>query len=348
VELRGDGMHRGVGQAIGSVTLAGVCLTLGCERRSHETYGELMDPDPQVRADTAVRLGQARAKDALDSLVGLLSDPEDRVRIAAIRALGEIGDPRAVPALIENAVDPDARIQVALCRTLGQLGDPRAIALLERLLEDGGTDERVRLAAARALAGIPGPESTEALVRIMVRDESDSIRTEVRTLLEGMDVPRATRIVEESLRSGPDEVRANAARMVGEMGERRLLPALTVALDDPFYRVRCRAALALVELAPDDQEVKAALTRRLSAETVELAQVDLAWSLARMGDPSHVARIRSLLWAGTEEVRAEAAMALGDVGDESDVPRLEQAFRAEGTGVLRREAYVAIQKLKRG
>ncbi len=341
-------MHRGVGQAIGSVTLAGVCLTLACERRPHGAYRELMDPDPQVRADTAVRLGQARAKDAVDSLVRLLSDPEDRVRASAIRALGEIGDPRAVPSLMEHSVDPDVRVRVALCRALGLLGDARAIPVLERMLGDRGTEDRVRLEAARAVAGIPGPESTEALVRIMVRDQSDSIRAEVRSLMEGMDVLRATRIVEESLRQGPDEVRANAARMAGEMGDRQLLPALAAALDDPFFRVRCRAAHALVELAPDDAEVREALTHRLSAETEGLARVDLAWSLARMGDRSHFDVIRSLLRAGTEEVRAEAAMALGDVGDLSDVARLEEALRADGTGMVWREAYVAIQKLKRG
>jgi HEAT repeat protein len=41
-------------------------------------------------------------------------------------------------------------------------------------------------------------------------------------------------------------------------------------------------------------------------------------------------------------------MALGDVGDETDVPLLERAFRGDDMGVVRREAYLALQKLKRG
>lgn len=348
MQLRGDGMHRSVGQAIGSMTLAGVCLTIACDRRPNTPFRDLSDPDAQVRADSAVRLGQARAKDAVDPLLTLLSDPEQSVRISAIRALGEIGEPRAVPALIESASDSDERVRVALCRALGQLADPRAVPALGRLLRDGAANEAVRLAAARALAAIPGEASTEALVRAMVRDENDALRNDAHDLLDGVDGTRAVQIVEESLRGGPDPIRANAARVIGEMGERRLLPALIAALDDAFDRVRCEAAHALVDLAPDDAGVQAALTQRLALERVELVQVDLAWSLARMGDRSHVDRIRDLLRTGTQEVRAAAAAALGDVGEESDVPRLEEALDVEGMDVLRREAYVAIQKLKRG
>ncbi len=347
MELHGEWMHRSVGQAIGSVTLAGVCLTLACGRRPQAAYKDLPDDDPQVRADTAVRLGQARAKDAVDSLVTLLDDPDDRVRFSAILALGEIGDPRAVPALIAHASDPRTRIRTALCRSLGQLSDARAIPLLIRLLED--MEYPVRLAAARALASIPGRESTEALVQVVLRDESDSILAEVTKLLHGMDTDLALEMLQGSVKTGEEEARANAARVIGQMGDRQCLPVLLEALDDPFYRVRCLAAHALVELAPDDARVKIALKQRMAAETHELAQVDLAWSLARVGDPSHVDQIRSLLVDGApEQVRAEAAMALGDVGDESDVPRLEKALRADDMGVVRREAYVAIQKLKRG
>ena len=338
-------MHRSVGQALGSVTLAGVCLTLACGRKPHVAYRELQDHDPRVRADMATRLGEARIRGAVDSLVALLDDPHVEVRVSAIRALGEIGDPRAVPAMIEHGSDPSVPFRTAMCRSLGQLEDPRAVPLLGRFLRD--MDDRMRLAAAKALADIPGRESADALVGVLLRDESETIQEQAAKLLRRSDATLVARRIQESVKSGDDRVRANAARALGELADRSSISFLIEALDDPYHGVRSMAAQSLVELAPDDAAVREALERRMSGETQALTQVDLAWSLARLGNRSHVDRIRSLLFEGSpEEVRAEAAMALGDVGDETDLARLEKALQADAS-LVRREAYVAIQKLKR-
>lgn len=341
-------MHRAVGQALGSVALAGVCLAAGCERRQQIAYRELLDPDPQVRADSAVRLGQARARDSVESLVELLRDPSDRVRTAAVWALGEIGDPRAVVPLMDTCSDANVQVRLAACRSLGQLGDARAVPVLSGLLQE--MDDRLRLGAARALAEIPGRESTEALVKVLLEDESDVIRQQAHRLLRRNDAGIAREQVAGALHSASDPVtRTHAAQVLGEIGDLSSVAALSEALDDPSGAVRSRAAHALVALSPEEPGVQAALRKRLDAEKESMPTVDLAWCLARVGDRSSVDKIRALLAGGeTEQVRAQAAMALGEVGEPADVTLLQKAIERNDVGAVRREAYVAIQKLKRG
>lgn len=347
MEPHGDGMHRAVGQTLKTVALAGACLALGCERRQQIAYRELLDSDPQVRADSAVRLGQARAKDAVESLIELLEDQSDRVRMAAVWALGEIGDPRAVAPLMETCSDASVQVRLSACRSLGRLGDARAIPVLTGLL--GEMDDRVRLAAARALAEIPGRDSTEALVEVLLEDDNEVIRQQARLLLEHNDAAFARQRMIDALRKNPDAAaRAHAARILGDLGGNEAVPALIEAVSDPVPAVRSRAARALA-LLPTDAGAQESLRKRLGVETEELPQVDLAWCLVLSGDRAHLDTLRRLLEQGaTEHVRAEAAMALGDVGEPSDVGRLERAMEGDEMGRVRREAYVAIQKLKRG
>ena len=61
----------------------------------------LRDPDPDVRLDVVVTLGELGASEAVDTLIeALLGDPEGEVRIEAARALAKLRSPTAVDALI--------------------------------------------------------------------------------------------------------------------------------------------------------------------------------------------------------------------------------------------------------
>lgn len=75
----------------------------------------------------------------------------------------------------------DQRTAVAIVRTLSALGDKRAIPLIASTL-DFSLDEQVRFAAATALASIPVPEATQALIKAIAHREPETQRYVVREL----------------------------------------------------------------------------------------------------------------------------------------------------------------------
>jgi len=149
-----------------------------------------------------------------------------------------------------------------------------------------------------------------------------------------------------ALNDQEEAVRVNVIRALGDIGDRSTLPMLYRSLDDPFYKVRCLAAHAIAKIAPGDAEAKAAVAKRLAAEDVAMAKVDLSWALGRLGERSGMETIRTLLFKGEpEDVRAEAAVALGELGDASELPLLEKAL-TDKMGLVRNRVAEAIDKIK--
>jgi len=324
--------------------LAVVLLQSACARGAAGPYKDLADPDPAVRSNAAVRLGESKSKDAVDTIVAALNDPEETVRVDLIRALGEIGDPKAVPAVVRSASDPLSGVRMAACQALGKLADPRGVPALESALHD--PDESLRTVAARSLGAIPGPESMDVLLRVALSDESEAVRSHVLIVVAERHERAAIPKLESALQAESERVRANAAAALGVVGDRSSLPVLVRALEDPFYKVRCLSAHAIAKLAPEDAAARQALVDRLKVETHGMARVDLAWAVGTTGDPSHLDVVRTLLFQGEpEDVRAEAAIALGAVGVVSDVPILERAL-ADKKGLVRNRAAEAIDKIK--
>ncbi|HET9300213.1 MAG TPA: HEAT repeat domain-containing protein [Candidatus Polarisedimenticolaceae bacterium] len=329
-----------------SCVLAVVSLLLGCRDSDPAVaYKELRSERAQVRADAASRLGQARAAEAVGSLAAMLDDPDETVRVTAVRALGQIGDRQALPALVRRAEDPLGSVRLALCQALGQLGDAAAIPTLTRLLHD--PDETIRLSAARALGKMDQGAGDRTLLTAALQDPSETVRRHARKVLAERGGQEALPQLTAALAGNDEAVRARAAQVLGEIAHPAALPALLPALDDPSAAVRAGAAQALGRIAPADPAVLAALKRRLALERDTLCQVDLAWNLAKGGDRSAVPRIRELLAEGNPEVvRAEAAMALGEVGDKTDIALLHRALDG-GTGLVRKQASMAVQKLEK-
>jgi HEAT repeat protein len=334
---------RVVGNAI-SLGMAGLLLGTACSGQPKRAAKDLMNDDPLVRSNAAIRLGQEKPKGAVDMLIPALNDPEETVRVNVIRALGELGDPAGIDAILPLTGDPQSGVRMAACQALGSMRDPRGLPALEKALSD--EDESIRIVAARALGGIPGPESMDVLLRVALQDESERIRSHVVKVVAERRTREAVPRLESALRAESDMVRANAALALGEIGDRSSLKVLYASLDDPFYKVRCLAGHAIARIAPGDAEAKAALAHRLAAEDNAMAKVDLAWALGKLGDRSGMETIRTLLFRGEpEDVRAEAAIALGELGDAAELPTLEKAL-ADKMGIVRSRAAEAMDKIK--
>ena len=240
--------------------LAVVLLGTACSGQPKGAVRDLGNDDPSVRSDAAIHLGQARSKEAVDALIAALNDQEESVRVNVIRALGDVGDPKAIPAIVPFVGDFLSAVRMAACQALGALRDPRGVPALEKALYDG--DESIRVVAARALGDVPGPESLEVLLRVALRDES-ALRAEsemVRANAAMAKVDLSWALGSLGDRSGmatlrtllfkgdPEDVRAEAAIALGELGDASELPVLERALADKMGLVRNRVAEAIDKL----------------------------------------------------------------------------------------------------
>lgn len=208
--------------------------------------------DPYPRCLAAMALGAIGGEKALEGLIKALSIndvagsslqiqlAEEAVRNCAAEQLGRLGDRRAVGPLLE-ALERSHLLGTA--RTLAAFGEVRAIPPMIDCLEDPFIRERV----AEVLLSF-GPQAVDPLIETL----------RVRRMLQGEE----TRLSIER--------RAEAARLLGELQDRRAVRPLISPLDDDADAIRLEAALALVNLVHDERIEKALTTILLALGTRDL------------------------------------------------------------------------------
>jgi HEAT repeat protein len=190
---------------------------------------------PRRLAAEALRvIGDPEAFDALvkslfafieidDPVMALEEEAVKNIIAAELRHFGRVAAAPLLKALEEQTL-------VAAGESLAELGEKRAIPYLVRMLEDSFKRPRV----AEALLKF-GPEATEELLK--------TIRN---------------RKMENDFEPLPSiERRAEAAKLLGLIGDRRCVPALLEFLDDEQEPVRFETALSLLLLTREKAPQKA-------------------------------------------------------------------------------------------
>ncbi len=121
----------------------------------------LDDPNPDVRRQAAISIGESRDPAATAALLSELDDPEVDTRPEVIRALGRVGSAEAVPHLIRLLRDPDWQVRISSMAALGRIGGTEAT---QALIEMAGTLTRnhyLFAASIDALAKLREPEAIE-------------------------------------------------------------------------------------------------------------------------------------------------------------------------------------------
>ena len=176
----------------------------------------LQDSQPSIRAAAAASLGQLALPEAIPDLIGVLSGTIPAVRSVAAVSLGKLKAEDAVPALTEKLNDPNPGVRTASIAALLQMNSPyslvaRTVPSLMQTKNPG-----IRSAVGKALAN--GRR----------RDVVGSL-----SVLLNDPVPRP---------------RITAARSLGRIGGRELLPLLKHAMKDSDAAVRVTAAAAIVKI----------------------------------------------------------------------------------------------------
>jgi HEAT repeat protein len=182
--------------------------------------------------------------------------------------------------------------------------------LIESLREDRNVDVRVR--AARALGRLGGFEVVEPLVEALSDENSQVCITATDALIEIGEVATDALII--SLKNEKVNVRCDATRALGELGNIKAVEPVIEMLKDEWVNVRIYAVT----------------------------------SLGKLGDTKAVPALIEVLQNDSENelVRAGAAAALGVLRDQRALlPLRELIMKAEELGELEDTALKAFKKI---
>jgi len=198
------------------------------------------------RRAALIALGRTRAPDAVPALAEALDAPEEETRIAAVRGLGHTELAEAAIPVIEcllwgSQPIPEHIIKNALVNCCHN--SPRV--LLRYLKQSTG---RSRVLLARVLGELATPELGEDL--ILLATDSDA------------------------------EVRASAARAMGNSQPAFALPVLSVMVTDSEWFVRLRAVVALASI---NHSGRIRPLIRALCDSSRHVRMRAAWALAQLG-----------------------------------------------------------------
>lgn len=218
----------------------------------------LHSADQEERRDAVMKLGSMRRAAASRAALPALKDPSAIVRATAVKAILSISEDESVAALIPLLNDKDEFVRRETAYALGLTRSRGATAALsDRLLND--KQDGVRGAAAVALGEIADEAAVVALAGTLAPELSAPSRAK-RKREQNVFVLRAAASALGQIRSRagtaaliaalgnekfPDDVRREAARSLGLIGDPAAAPALRAASTaaDPFLSEIAYAAL---------------------------------------------------------------------------------------------------------
>lgn len=294
--------------------------------------------DVDARALACELLGRSCGACGAVRLAAALEDPDPMVRIAAARGLARRRDPLALRALVRRLEatagdsEPEAQderdaVTEALVAIATATADDARRSTLE-LLASGfdGAAEPVRLAVARVLREVAGPEHAEHM-SLLVQDPSPAVRCAAVAALARMGAESAAEMLHLALADEDAAVRIAAASALGEAPTARTLPDLERLLGDDDPGVRAAALRALAALPPAalaEPAVRARVESLLGGALGDVAPVAIAAveAFERMGGALALEPVRSVIGHPDPEVVQSAVRCLERHGAEEDVQAL--------------------------
>ncbi len=228
--------------------------------------GSVDEPVGEFEADVLVRIGPP----AVPHLIRELEDRNSRIRPFAARVLGSLGGKRAVRPLVEALKEGRRSLQVAW--------DSRSETPADVIL-GLGRDKRLADAAKEALTEIGAP-AVEPLIALL-KDENKFVwqdaahalgtigdaravepLTQMLDEVDDYDAPAVIVALEhiggaglepllKALKHDRLTVRQTTASALGRMGDKRAVPALIEAIDDPVLDARFDAIGALGQIGDE-------------------------------------------------------------------------------------------------
>jgi hypothetical protein len=226
---------------------------------------------PEALNEDLVPFFAALGRPAAQTLMDLLGEEPDRKRrgrlLEVLRALGAA----ALPAIQEGLASESWYLVRNALNLLGEVGEPSAMNQAARCLLHA--DDRVKLAAARALYKVGGPAAVPTLLAALSRTDPETqleIMFGLGQLRAAQAVPNLGAFAQD--RRNPGRLRVRAVETIGQIGEPGSVPVLVdlarrkgrIFTSAEPLEVRLAACRALVALGT--LEAKVALGHLVAEE----------------------------------------------------------------------------------
>ncbi len=210
----------------------------------------------------------------------LHGDWEISVRIrGAVKQAKRYHTPEIRDALIDLLQHPSREVRLAAAGGLVSQQDPTAIPALQQAMEDTYNPREVMDAVKSAIrqleriAQAPVPDVEPRLLRGELEQAAQDKRARVELM---------QRLI-AALKDPSPKVRNHAAKALGELGDKRAVPALLPMLQDPVPGVRRAVAVALGALK--SRQAVPALMQYVEASTDIFREMTAVYALRDIGDP---------------------------------------------------------------
>lgn len=287
------------------------------------------------------------------ALIELLEDGDPDVRADAASALGQLKIAEAVMPLLDTLEqDADGDTRIVAARSLAKIGTADAVERLMKCVEaegypelDGPNDEmeyracwEVQAQCLEALGEIGDARATDLVITLLNDDELDHLHPSCFRILAKLDSDAAELFLLSCIRDGDRAKRrkaiiaiAAADRMSTLKNEHELVEVLCLALKDNDAGVRLNAVQALGRIGNADGIVRIAAL--LTDEDREVRQ-EVAATLHAVHGQRIVRTLHIMLREPDPILQAHLAELLGEIGDQTSLPLLEELLSSEDERVL--------------
>ncbi|MFO0689283.1 MAG: HEAT repeat domain-containing protein [Myxococcota bacterium] len=297
-------------------------------------------PDLVRRLDRAAADEDGDARELVEELIASV------VRLAE-RA--ESADPAIHVQLIEVLVSrlggASTALRVAIARVLARIGGPQDFDVIEYLVKDASP--LVRRAAVEALARLEG-DRARAAVRLALGDESGGVRIAAAGVLAGTGSLAVLEDLERLAADGDPRVAAAAVRAAGSV----LARAGERVGEDGSWLARALAREPIVALAVLETlaQLGGASAAAWAASALERPEADVVRAattcLARHASTDELARLLPLIAHADWSVRAEAIQALTARRHRRALPALLRRLDVEEDAWVREALLDAARRLE--
>ncbi len=296
-------------------------------------------------------LGKMHEKSAYPEIRKFLSDPDPEIRMAALEAISFYLNADALPHIIERFLDPAWVVRKHACRAIIKFGNMAVPNLLQAL---NSAEEDVRYWALRAIGDIKPNGVYTHLVRLF-KDRSWTIRKTTSDVLGNYGENALMELSTLAADSSDSETRYWVLRSLGKIKSSISLPLLFKALEDASESIRDAAQKALANYGSEIMDDLFSLfksEKRSLLESVsntfqrmnpELVVPRLCRNLGKFDE--HVnywirrtmlgfkaaarPHIIQLLQSKSEEIRRQAILCLGQIGNPDDSSAIQPHLKDE-------------------